>query len=397
MTSQLEAEDWRFRKFRQEASKPDPRIAALARTLAGFDGELSEEDLSSPPEVLRLRALGDLLTRVQKRVRFVRTQSFQSPVETWVLGAGDCKSSATLFAALAASLGCRVRLWAFGPECDSAKATHVCAQVQPWKDAPWYWAETTIVGAELGESPAMAALRLGVVGRDDLGMAGLGDAGGGEHAVARQVIVAGFQRAVGRQPSTFEAQYLQAIALTETHYGTSWTAPCDSSHNWGGYQAKPDEESCAWSDSLPDGTRYDQPFKVYPDDVAGAADFIALIYNHMPDARAALEKGASVRDVSEALYYSHYYGAWCPDAVKTYGQEARDAFAFTGTRAASAGGRACESESIDMHASSIGSACDKIADALGEPRPPRETSILPTLALGAGLVGLGFLAWRQFG
>ena len=131
-------------------------------------------DLAASPNALRLRALARMLDGVQHSVSFVRTSHFDTPLDTWALGEGDCKSTATLFAALAASLGCRVRLWAFGPPAsDSSKATHVCAQVQPWKDAPWLWAETTVPGARLGEAPAEAALRLGVVDREDLGLHGL--------------------------------------------------------------------------------------------------------------------------------------------------------------------------------------------------------------------------------
>ena len=147
----------------------------------------------------------------------------------------------------------------------------------------------------------------------------------------------------------------------------------------------------------PNGTRYDQAFKVYPDDVAGAADFIALIYNHMLAARDALESGSAVSAVSEALYYSHYYGAFCPDAVKAYGADGvRDAFAFSGTRATSAGGRACEAE-WRLQCTQTPSATRRtaIADALGEERPPRNASVLPWLALGAGVVGVGFLVWRE--
>lgn len=167
------AEDWRFDVFLREAEGEagyGRRIRALAREIAcearGFE---RPDDLSF--DEARAEQCRRLLSAVQARVRYVSEDRFRGPLECWELGAGDCKSSATLLAAFAKSIGLRARLVAQGHESD-LEPSHVVCELG-WNDEAgglvgWFFAETTVRGARLGEVPYLAARRLGLRGRRDL-------------------------------------------------------------------------------------------------------------------------------------------------------------------------------------------------------------------------------------
>lgn len=83
----------------------------------------------------------------------------QTAGETLATG-GDCEDLSALFAWLAKRAGLTTQIvWISQP---SALRDHVCAAVL--LDGVWWWAEPTIPGARLGESPYDAARRLGLRG-----------------------------------------------------------------------------------------------------------------------------------------------------------------------------------------------------------------------------------------
>jgi hypothetical protein len=154
--------DFRFRVFRDHQVRyaNHPGIQQIAYRLAsiGTAGLFDTAAAELPSlEARRCVMAGRLLQGVQSRVAFVREAGFHNPADTWNRGLGDCKSSATLLAALALSCGCQARLMAMGFRGDPK---HVCCQLAPWPGAPWLWAETTIPGALLGEHPSDALARL---------------------------------------------------------------------------------------------------------------------------------------------------------------------------------------------------------------------------------------------
>lgn len=161
--------DPRFDLFRREiekASRYGDTIRALAHEIVCTPDPFEDE-----PAFLwdmRFDQMQRLLNAVQDRIEFVREARFRPPLECWNTRAGDCKSSAILFGAMAHATGAPTRLIAFGV--NVPRPTHVVCQVRLSEDDPdWLWAETTIQGAELGEHPVQAMRRLDVEGREDVG------------------------------------------------------------------------------------------------------------------------------------------------------------------------------------------------------------------------------------
>lgn len=399
----IERRSWKFRVFREDLSAhaATPELQRIARYLIGADRNLSDAELSMHPRDVRLGQTARLLDGVQRRVRFVETPIYTPPLMTWARGAGDCKSSATLLAALAEGVGCPSRLVAMGH--DPSDPSHVCCQLKPL--GAWLWAETTIPGAMLGEHPVDAALRLEPNARADLGMGapvrrrsleqgfGAPHAVASPHAAARAVVVQAFQRVAGRAPSRFEAQLVQGVALQESGYGTAWQGACAGSHNWGAVQSR-DGSGCDYTDSYPDGTRYAQKFVVYADDVSGAAAVVSLMTKSMPLVAGELRAGRGVWNVCQAMFYSHYFGAACPNALARYGAAAKQSLAFGTGKATTAAGKACEAECIGEYATALAGRVNTIADALGEPRPPFKGSALGPVLFVAGGAALLYAAHR---
>lgn len=116
-------------------------------------------------------------------------------------------------------------------------------------------------------------------------------------------------------PTLPQLQLAQAVALGESGYGQGWKNECAQSHNWGatqigmGTEEKPcPENTCNTKDSYPTATGasvgYVACLKVYPDDLAGAADMIRTLMK--PNALEASKSG-SADALSRAMYKNRYY------------------------------------------------------------------------------------------
>jgi hypothetical protein len=419
----VEQEDFRFRVFSDHAVRYalDPSIRALAEEICGIGKTAPPGDRSladSDPDDLRLCMARKLLSFVQSAHFTGPLPGFTNPLDTLAMGEGDCKSLSTLLAALALSVGCHASFMSMG---ENGEASHVCALLRPYPSSPWLWAETTLDGAELGEHPSYALARLAPdVSRPDLAnakqlgaigcclalqanekgersFASIGAMSTEQHQAARAVIVQAFQQELGRAPSTFEAQMVQAICLLESSYGTGWKSPCDTSHNWGAVQATSSSQTqCEYSDSYPDGTRYTQGFRTYPDDVSGAQDVVHFLYVNMPAVGKALQSAAGTDGVARAMFFSHYFGGFCPNALATYGDAAKQSMAFGAGPATTPAGKACENEAIQSYADTLYKNGSDIAAALGEAPPPRTSgSIVPWLLFFGVVGGAGYLAYRK--
>lgn len=197
-----------------------------------------------------------------------------------------------------------------------------------------------------------------------------------EHKWARGVVIQAFTAEVGRAPSTFEAQCIQAVGLLETSYGKGWKPPGQTSHNWGAVQLTKAQEAAgvpgfAYTDSTPDGKTYHQAFRAYSDDVAGCRDLVRQMTKQRPATWAAMQANQGTDAVSQAMFFEHYYGSQCPQALAKYGAAAKESTGFTGRRATTEAGKACEGECIARHAKTLSARATEIAQALGEPAPPR--------------------------
>lgn len=197
---------------------------------------------------------------------------------------------------------------------------------------------------------------------------------------ARSVVIAAWRQETGQFPTVFQAQCVQALTRYETHWGRTWKTPCTDSHNWGSVhatdaQVKAGVPSCEYVDHYPDNTPYAQRFLVYVDDVAGCRDVIRYMRKA---AGPELDAGSSSDDVWAALFWGRYYGAWCPQAIKAFGDEAAaTSFSRTGKPATTEGGRVCDQECIRMGQDLAARVVKEIADVLGEPAAPRSASVLP--------------------
>lgn len=125
---------------------------------------------------------------------------------------------------------------------------------------------------------------------------------------ARQWAEDGFKSALGRDPTLFEVQMLQAVARLETGYGQGWKAAGQGSWNMGAVQAGmppcgPNAFLYEDSHPNPDGTstKYSVCFKKYSGPVEGMADVARILYKQMHiDA-------TTVWDFSTQMYERHYY------------------------------------------------------------------------------------------
>lgn len=128
---------------------------------------------------------------------------------------------------------------------------------------------------------------------------------------ARPIVAAAWRAVYGRDGTLAELQAIQGIARLETGYATGWGTPEGrASHNWGAIQALPDDpNSFAATDTHPTSSggavKYQARFKVYPDDVAGAAAIARWLRSHgVPD---AVVGGGNAWALSSAMHAAHYY------------------------------------------------------------------------------------------
>ena len=376
----------------------DPRIRRIAVHVAEQTASDHAHKVDSRELAARLHA------HVCSRVRFLGegAETFQSSWQTLRSGVGDCDDSARALLALARSVAIPARLVVFDrgsayPRGD-LEPNHATVQLSPDAGRTWLYAEPSLgPGVKLGEHPIAAARRLKRQ-RSELGQQ-LGDLGGFGDATARPIILAAWQAAAGRPPSTFEAQITQAIARYETSYG-KWDGPCSTSHNWGAIiTARGSPDGCEHADTNQDGTKFFQTFRVYPDDTAGAADLVKELLRR-PMTRAALAKGSSVFDVSAAMYNESYFGQTCPKATAEYGPSAAKESAWSNAqhKPTSNAGRACDAEAIANHAIRVHTIATQIAAALGEAPPalgslPPSRTTIALLVLAAG--GAAFAVARS--
>lgn len=131
------------------------RLAAARALVAQDRGAMREIAMRIAPlgysAELRARRL---LEAVQAVTRYELDGSpSRSPLATWARGSGSCADAAPLLACLAEAIGLRAELvYQIGPTMD-----HLTCKIKVGDR--WLWAEPTIQGAELGESPAAAAMR----------------------------------------------------------------------------------------------------------------------------------------------------------------------------------------------------------------------------------------------
>lgn len=196
------------------------------------------------------------------------------------------------------------------------------------------------------------------------------------HSGARPIMVAAFKRVMGRDPTLAEIQYVQAVANLETSYGKGWKDErCpggSSSNNWGAVQARGGEAQFPCTDSHPDGSRYQQGFKVYATPEDGAADVVKHVFVNRPKTAAALASSSpTIFRASYAMRREVYYGGFCPKAVKQYGS----AIAIPSYKNPDQdeGTKACAREAIELHATTAQRGINAIAKAMGEPAMPLGT------------------------
>lgn len=372
----------------------DPRVRRIAVHVA----EQAATDAAH--RVDRRDLAARLHAHVSERVRFLGegAETFQSTWQTLRSGVGDCDDSSRALLALARSVALPARLVVFDKATDyplgDLQPNHATVQLSPDGGRTWLYAEPSLgPGVQLGEDPIAAARRLKRARAD------LGDLGGFGDVSARPIIVAAWQAAAGRPPSTFEAQISQAIARAETSYGT-WDGPCSTSHNWGAVSAKASADTCQHDDTTQDGKRFSSNFQTYPDDVAGAAGLVRELMRR-PKTRAALAAGSSVFDVSRAMYDESYFGSSCPEALRVYGKAATAESSWGNPKAhepTSTAGRACDAEAVSKHAIRVHTIATQIAAALGEAPPalgslPPSRTTIALLVLAAG--GAAFAVARS--
>ena len=185
------------------------------------------------------------------------------------------------------------------------------------------------------------------------------------HRWASGIVDEAFKRVMGREPSSGERQIVMAVSDLETSYGRGWghgkSTGGQGSHNWGAIQTKKTGPSFSHGDSSSQGT-YQTNFKIYPDDVSGAAGVVSTLFKsskrqRMPDPengeramgpeipgpsrgeliQAAVQSGDTLA-FSKAMWYTVYFEGTAPK--------------FT--------------QRIRQHSQSIQKIVNSIASALGE-------------------------------
>jgi hypothetical protein len=129
-----------------------------------------------------------------------------------------------------------------------------------------------------------------------------------DHASARELIREGARRALHREPTEGEVEAAQAVALSETGYGSRWSGAGVGSNNWGAILASsPGEDQFSYRDENESGP-YVAGFRRYPSDAEGAAAVAreVLASRWRPGVVAAIATG-SIPAFSHALF-GYYRG-----------------------------------------------------------------------------------------
>lgn len=124
------------------------------------------------------------------------------------------------------------------------------------------------------------------------------------HAQARSIVQQAFYQVFGRSPTDGEIEAGQALGWQESNYGTGWSAAGAGSHNWGAVQYCANCSCPAgtfpYGDSSPDTGKYSACFRIYPDDVSGAASMLS-------SAGASALSAPSITEYALRLYQKGYY------------------------------------------------------------------------------------------
>jgi hypothetical protein len=152
---------------------------------------------------------------------------------------------------------------------------------------------------------------------------------------ARGIVEEAFKSVFGRSPTEAEAQIVMAVGVIESNFGKGWRAGKGAgSHNWGAVQTRSKTAPhFTHQDSSPTtgggSKKYVARFKVYPDDVAGAADVVRLLFKskmkqRMPDKQqrargkdlpgptrgeliSAAAQNGDITAFSKAMFWTIYY------------------------------------------------------------------------------------------
>lgn len=160
--------------FEVECRTHDRKVNLLG-SLAESDAELPDvrriaEDVTAGSKTDGERA-ARLHAFIKQQVSFVKEkrETFSPTLRTLEIGQGDCDDSARALLALLRSMDLPGRLETLPSRASGAVPLHVAAQIQ--LDGAWHWLETSI-DANAGEHPLMAAKRLGINTRAELGSLG---------------------------------------------------------------------------------------------------------------------------------------------------------------------------------------------------------------------------------
>lgn len=194
----------------------------------------------------------------------------------------------------------------------------------------------------------------------------------------------------GLVPSRAELQGWAAVALVETQYGGGWKGAMAGSNNWGAVQAKPGQPSAPWQDEHPDGTVYQQPFRVYASPEEGAADLIRHVTALRPMTWAAMRAG-DWWQAGDAMRQESYFGGWCPKAAAKFGGKAVRGLGKGPVESWPEAQRACHVEAFPVYSAKMRAYSKQVAEALGEPVVDNEASgggaLGPLLLVGAAAAG----------
>ena len=129
-----------------------------------------------------------------------------------------------------------------------------------------------------------------------------------DHAGARRVLHQAWLRVLSRPATLPELQAVQAIALYETGYGQFGWVP--GSHNWGAVKCRGTDGAaecpagCIPGQSPSAAAR--ACWRSYPDDVAGAVDFVRNVTTARPRTMRALATG-DADQIAAAMFAERYY------------------------------------------------------------------------------------------
>lgn len=171
------------------------------------------------------------------------------------------------------------------------------------------------------------------------------------HRWAAGIVNQAFQQVMGRTPTPAERQIVMAVADLESGYGKGWgkgkSSGGQGSHNWGAVQTRSKTgPGFSHQDSSAEG-KYQVRFKAYPNDVAGAADVVRLLFKgsrkqQMPDPNRRfrtmggpipgpgrgelIQQAAQQGDTlafSRAMWYTTYFEGFNEDFTKNIKDHAR--------------------------------------------------------------------------